>query len=653
MRLLKAENSKVTRSAPVLITLSFLAVTILLWLQAVNASSQAYREYFDFRVREAVSRIEDRMAIYQQVLHGTRGLYEASKEVSRIEFRDYVFSLNLEDNFPGIQGVGFSLIIPPKQKEAHLSSVRKEGFPKYNIRPEGDRDPFTSIIFLEPLADRNLRAFGYDMFSEPVRREAMERSRDTDKAAMSGKVRLVQESGKKEQAGFLIYLPVYKNNLPHDTLTNRQANIIGWVYSPFRMDDLMEGTFGELSHDIDVEIYDGDQISDESLMYDSEDLDSKKKKKSSEYDLETMVSKQLLNIAGHEWTVTIRAMPSLLLRVDAGNPLPILIIGTAASFLFGWLAWLLITGRDRARSVARKMNAQLIDSEARLQAILDSSSVGVAWANQEGEIEYVNQKFISMFGYTLKDIPTVDQWYVRAYPDSKYRSDIVSQWNAMVERTAKDGSHLPPLETEVTCEDGSVKHVLLLGSWAGTKLLVNFSDITERKKSEMLTAYLAHHDTLTNLANRQLFTDMLEQAISLAKRTNNLLAVLFIDLDKFKSVNDTLGHKVGDILLQETAKRIKESVRDSDVVARMGGDEFLILLNNIENEESARLIAEKIRFILSQPFIIDGQSVQTSASIGIAVYPQHGDSQEELTKNADHAMYEAKNSGRNSTEFFK
>lgn len=180
------------KKLPAIITLSLLVITLYTWNQAVNSSAYAYKEYFDFRVREAITSIQNRMATYQQVLHGTRGLYEASREVTRTEFREYVFALRLEENFPGNQGVGFSLVVLPDQIESHLSAVREEGFPGYNIRPEGDRDLFTAIVFLEPLANRNLRAFGYDMFSEPVRREAMEKARDTDKPAMSGKVRLVQ-----------------------------------------------------------------------------------------------------------------------------------------------------------------------------------------------------------------------------------------------------------------------------------------------------------------------------------------------------------------------------------------------------------------------------------------------------------------------------
>ncbi len=655
MSTLEAHSSNMLKYLPALIMLLLFTITFYTWNHTKSTAAHAQQEYFDFRVREAATHIENRMATYQQVLHGARGLYEASDAITRTEFRNYVFTLRMEENFPGNQGVGFSLIVPPDQKEAHLSAVRKEGFPQYNIRPEGERDPFTSIVFLEPLADRNLRAFGYDMFSEPVRREAMERSRDTDKPAMSGKVRLVQEYGKKEQAGFLVYVPVYKNNLPHDTLSNRQSNIIGWVYSPFRMEDLMEGIFGEHAHDIDVEIYDGDQMNSESLMFDSNESNHPNSTYLAAHhngDEKVLMSNQPLEIAGHIWTVSVRALPSLFTRVDADDSLPILIVGSTASLLFGWLAWLLITGRERALKTASEMSLQYVESKNRLQAILDSSAVGIAWANQEGEIEYVNPKFTAMFGYTIKDIPTVEQWYVRAYPDANYRNKVVAQWNAMIENTIGNGSHFPPMEVEITCHDGSTKQVHLLGSWAESKLLVNFSDITALKKSEALAGYMAQHDPLTGLANRTLFSNLLTQAINLAKREKKFLAVLFIDLDRFKNVNDTLGHEAGDILLKEVAKRITDCLRESDVVARMGGDEFLALMQNLKHEDDVNLVSKKILFVLNQPYIIQGHSIKSSASIGIAIFPKDGDIEDTLIKNADFAMYKAKQNGRNTVESF-
>jgi len=281
---------------PLIVFFVLMAITTAVWYQAKKAANDAYQEHFDFRVRETITDINSRMDTYQQALHGTRGLYLASDTIKRNEFRDYVFALYLEENFPGIQGVGYSVIVPPDQKESHIAAVRNEGYPEYNIRPEEDRDLYTSIVFLEPLADRNLRAFGYDMFSEPVRRAAMERSRDTDMPAMSGKVRLVQEYGKKEQAGFLIYIPVYRNEFPSDTLNNRQANIIGWVYSPFRMDDLMQGILGEHSYDINVEIFDG-QVSKESLMYDSENSQDIFSLETESKDEPNLVSQKKITIA--------------------------------------------------------------------------------------------------------------------------------------------------------------------------------------------------------------------------------------------------------------------------------------------------------------------------------------------------------------------
>ncbi len=645
---------RLSRSLPVFIPLILLVTTFILWKQASLTAFQANKDYFDFRVREAIERIENRMGTYQQVLHGARGLYEASEAVTRHEFRRFAFAQHLAENFPGIQGLGFSLIIPNDQIESHLSAVRNEGYPEYNIRPEGDRDQITSIVYLEPLADRNLRAFGYDMFSEPVRREAMERSRDTDKPAMSGKVRLVQEYGKKEQAGFLIYLPIYKNGSPHDTLSNRQANIIGWVYSPFRMDDLMEGIFGEHADDLDVEIFDGEKISSESLMYDSNknltvSLQKHNKSKNTLNSIQTRI------IAGHVWTISIYAWPSLYERIKNNDEFTILIVGIIGSILSGWLSWLLIMGRERALKIAREMNTQYIESETKLQAILDSSAIAIAWTNESGEMEYVNPTFISMFGYTIKDIPNIAQWYIRAYPDKDYREKIIAEWESNINhaKTHSSNFHMAPMETEIVCNDGSKKQVMILGSLAGSRIIANFTDITEQKRAEDLNKHLATYDSLTDLPNRMLFNERLKHTVNLAKRDKSLFAVLFIDLDKFKSINDQLGHDIGDTLLKESAARMVGCLRESDTVARTGGDEFIILLPNIQNEANITLVADKICFVMNHPFFIEGHSINISASIGVAIFPENGDCEIILIKHADIAMYKAKKNGGNTAVFFK
>ena len=178
---------------------------------------------------------------------------------------------------------------------------------------------------------------------------------------------------------------------------------------------------------------------------------------------------------------------------------------------------------------------------------------------------------------------------------------------------------------------------------------VGMLDINEKHDK---AAYVAHHDHLTGLPNRSLFSDRLHQALAIAKRDNKHLAMMFIDLDKFKPVNDEFGHHMGDLLLKEAAKRMMECVRESDTVARLGGDEFVVLLPIIETEHDAVMVAEKIRYALNQPFVLLGNLMSISSSTGIVVYPEHGLDESELTKNADIAMYHVKEEGRNAAMLF-
>jgi diguanylate cyclase (GGDEF)-like protein len=174
-----------------------------------------------------------------------------------------------------------------------------------------------------------------------------------------------------------------------------------------------------------------------------------------------------------------------------------------------------------------------------------------------------------------------------------------------------------------------------------------FSDITARKAAEERMRYLALHDALTDLPNRTLLNERLGQAILRAQRDKTHLALMYFDLDKFKPVNDTFGHEVGDLLLQSVARRVLACVRASDTVARIGGDEFVVLLPTLELDQDAQGVAEKIRQALEQPFEIAGQAFDVSTSLGLAIYPEHGQDAQTLTRHADEAMYLAKKQGRN------
>ncbi len=186
-----------------------------------------------------------------------------------------------------------------------------------------------------------------------------------------------------------------------------------------------------------------------------------------------------------------------------------------------------------------------------------------------------------------------------------------------------------------------------------TGALVAFHDVSAARARSLEMSHLAQHDSLTDLPNRLLFNDRLTQAISLAVRQGKQLAVMFVDLDQFKKINDSLGHGVGDKLLQSVAKRLVACVRRTDTVSRLGGDEFVVLLSQIEHEEDAAFSARKILRALAAPHIIDNKSLDINASIGVSTYPSDGPDAETLMNKADTAMYEAKQQGRNNYQFFR
>ena len=293
-----------------------LFITWLGWQAASTVLQQQRQDYFDFRVREAVTQIAQRMQVQTQILRGAQGLFNATASVERRQFRSYIAGLNLAQDYPGILVVGYSLLVESADKDAHLASMKKQGFPNYSIQPEGLRNRYTPLIFIEPFSERNLRAFGYDTYSDSVRRKAIDAACDNDDVALSSKIRLVQEMGENEQAGVLMYLPVYRTGAPHSTLAQRRVNIIGWVNSAFRMDDLMRGIFGEHADDLDIEIFDGTQANQANQMYDSVTASGMQHPAASLFN-----TRQTIDFAQHFWTISINSTPDLQGRVNGMLPI--------------------------------------------------------------------------------------------------------------------------------------------------------------------------------------------------------------------------------------------------------------------------------------------------------------------------------------------
>jgi diguanylate cyclase (GGDEF)-like protein/PAS domain S-box-containing protein len=298
----------------------------------------------------------------------------------------------------------------------------------------------------------------------------------------------------------------------------------------------------------------------------------------------------------------------------------------------------------------------LYDDRERAQVTLNSIGEAVISADLLGRITYLNSTAESMTGWSSSDAIGLNLTDVFHIIDSTTRLNVPTPVAAAI-RADRIVTLTPNCSlirrdgTEVSIEDSSAPIHDRRGLVTGAVMV--FHDVSQTRSMTLRMAHLAQHDDLTDLPNRLLLDERLSHDIALAARSHGILAVLFLDLDRFKHVNDTLGHAVGDRLLQSVGKRLLTCVRSSDTVSRQGGDEFVVLLSSVSHAQAAAVSAQKILSTLSAPHIIDAHEFHLTVSVGISTYPEDGDDPESLMKCADMAMYQAKEKGRNNYQFFK
>jgi diguanylate cyclase (GGDEF)-like protein/PAS domain S-box-containing protein len=285
-------------------------------------------------------------------------------------------------------------------------------------------------------------------------------------------------------------------------------------------------------------------------------------------------------------------------------------------------------------------------------SVFENTIEGILITASDGTIQKVNPGFTAITGYAAHEVVGQNPRILRSgRHDSKFYDGLWNglltkgQWQGEIWNRRKDGQAYPQWMTitAIKDSDGKTAHYVSV-----------FRDITDEKSQEEKLKFQAYHDPLTGLPNRQLFNDRLDRALAYARHSNRKVAVFFLDLDKFKAVNDTLGHKVGDLLLQEAAVRFKTCVRNEDTVARLAGDEFTFILQDIAHGEAdSEMVARRVITALSLPFSLEGHPVSITPSIGITIYPSDGSTVETLLKNADAAMYAAKKQGRGRYVLFR
>jgi diguanylate cyclase (GGDEF)-like protein/PAS domain S-box-containing protein len=284
-------------------------------------------------------------------------------------------------------------------------------------------------------------------------------------------------------------------------------------------------------------------------------------------------------------------------------------------------------------------------------AALEAVANAIVITDSHGTIIWVNHAFTTMTGYSKEEILGKNPHVLKSgnQPESYYVnlwSTISSGkvWQGEIVNRRKDGT--------TYTEEMSITPVTQGGGNAETKFVAIKQDITERKAAEERIQFLAYYDALTGLPNRTLLQDRLAKAVASARRRKDKVALLFLDLDRFKNVNDSLGHSVGDLLLQEVGERLKRFGREQDTIARLGGDEFLVVVNSVKDVSDAAVAADRLAKSMTAGFVIQEHPLTVTCSLGISIFPEHGADGETLIKNADAAMYCAKEKGRNNFQFF-
>jgi len=449
------------------------------------------QERFSELVSEAHNTIEARLATYIALLRAGAGFYSEMGGPASDAFRRFIRHLQLEESYRGIQGFGFSERVPAERLAEFLEARRAEGPADFQVWPDYPREEYHVIKYLEPLDTRNRRALGYDMFTEAVRQEAMQRARDTGAPAASGKVQLVQEIGNETQAGFLIYLPVYEGGATPESVAERRERLIGFMYSPFRAGDLFRSILSStVTEEVAFQVFDGDPAP-ENVLYTSSQLGG----------IDPAFSAvRPLGFAGRKWTIDFRSLPSF----EAGARSPTLDIMPLVGIIFSILLAGIAAGQVQARIAAqrearerRRAEAAVAEREQQLRRVLDSIFAFIGVLDTNGRIVEVNRAPLEATGLERDAVIgqtfwTSPWWSGEAAPAQEAVQSAVER-AAAGEVVRQDvpvrlGEDIRTLDLQIaplTDSEGKVAYLLPFGV-----------DVTERRRAEehqaTLMAELSH-----------------------------------------------------------------------------------------------------------------------------------------------------------------
>lgn len=632
-----------------------LIASVVLHALANDKNNRETQAQFLTNSKNALFHIEQQLLGYTEVLRGIQSHFVSTPDLPPHKFKQVYAALAADERLPAIQAIGFS-------RRVRLASMPSESTRSHAVRwpanalthPNGllpaAADGY-QITYAEPLR-HNRSGIGFDQYSESARRSAIEQARDTGEIAATGTVVLrAPDSGEN---GVVLFMPVYAGGIPPGTVERRRTSIIGVVFLAIRIDEaftraLTEPSFERLG--LQLVLTPSQHASSlaehrPTLLFSNKAADVRNSNKESESLLKAV---HTLSFNRGIWQAEFSAPRAAYPPSNRWMPA----IATSSALL-GTLALFLVVRQFRfiSHRSHRQHQSTSMALQLRERAIEASANAIIVCRAQAPDypVEYVNPAFERMTGYSAHEILGKNLRILhRADRDQKGLEEIRAivrenrEGHAKLRNYRKDGSmfwtdiRIAP----VTNISGEVTH------FVAAKY-----DITDTKKYEEELEFQANHDALTGLPNRSLLQDRLKQSIAHAKRINERFWVAFLDLDRFKYVNDTMGHSAGDQLLQQVTSRLRLVLRETDTIARHGGDEFVLLIGAEDTGMPGTAIVQRVMEALAQPIEICNQFFFITSSIGIATYPTDGEDAETLIKNADIAMYRAKELGRNNFQFY-
>ena len=609
-----------------------IVVTVVLWQVSIRLVEDRTEARFRTQSLQLKTAIEERLLNYEQVLAGSAGLFAVAGDVSRDQWREYVDKVDINRYYPGIQGIGYVRRIGVRQMADHIASVRAQGVHDYLVTPLGTGPYYYPMVYLEPGTERNLRALGYDAFSDSNHRQAMEQARDEAEPTVTPKVVLVQEEVAEDQASFLMYYPVYQGGNIPENRAERRMMLAGYVFSAFRMNNLLDGIVGLIAPFLDVRIYDDGIISRDAVMYGSNlgSLDN-------EFSFEMS---QTITHGGRDWLLQTRSTPAF--DYLASDPRPPIVLGSGV--VISVLLFLFVLAMVRSRLMAQI-------TAGRYRAITEGAANVTLVMDRNGRPVYASPSSLDILGFEPEKVPEL------AFEDQVHSDDWPQLQRGFEESVKSPGKQMPVIRARIRDAGGQWRdmegtYTAMLSVPGVNGVVLSLRDLTQLKAAQSELHRLAFFDPLTGLANRQLFRDRLNHVVRRCRRSGDSAALMFLDLDGFKRINDTLGHDAGDELLRQVAYWLEGCVREEDSVARLGGDEFVVLLSKISGPDAAGKVADTILRRLCQRVRLNDHEVGVTVSIGITMVPHDSEDSGTLMKYADLAMYRAKEVGRNTYQFF-